>query len=580
MSTPNTNITLIKVLAERLAMERSNSRMYVSSPREVVQVSSTWIYILNRLMANTSDSPQQSLLDRTCEPKPKRRKTSFKIWEDPVSDNELERNEHTMHDQDAHRKLPSLTSFSSTTLLSDNAVPHGSGPWTPINRTFPTQTTIPIVDNTPSSKTTLTFSYSDIDPTAGKSFKSTFSMSEAEKYPNARAGVPTGVKQKYVYKPGILFPAPPMEDLGLISTGPYTKKETYHHLDKDPNAVDKGRRPAPLKLLTFPSGAPCDISLEHPTPDFTTWLRAHSASPILRSSPVRTTTLNADIPQALRGSATTSRINQRALLSPIIAATARRAVSVSESQPNSLLFNTSKTIGAKGVFIEPICAKPSQNLNRTPPPEPPLLPPQQRFPGAAQIICSCHRPAETFKVKIVECYNPGCVVGWYHYACLGKNHKLSALHGRWTCDLCKAEKHWGVATTHTNMESAFPASEMAEGLGGPGGIDYFANAYGLGITMELYGGLRPRAARSLGWAIFDVEAVERAIGKAEHDALTRLQEHGIDLAESFGLQEYGTGLMSGSELQEDLGVLAEGSEGIAEGSEDLGSSSELSSSSE
>jgi hypothetical protein len=555
-------------------MENSDSTMDVSSPENIDLVSARQCRKMRTSHSrHNAHSPHQFQLGGTYEPKLKRRKIAFKIWEDPISDKEKERNRHTVYGRSTHPATTSFTPINSKVLPMDNVNslrPTRSTSWTTVNR--PIQTTS---KKTLVSEAYSTLSYHGMDLTVRNPLNRTFSMSEAEKYPNARAGIPTGPKREYEYKPGITFPAPPMEDLGLISTTSITDKKVYRQLDKDPAITTKGKRPTALKLPpVFSPKALYDTSPKYPTPNFTRWLQVHSASPTSGFSPTRTTTLSVETPQVLYRSATTSRLNRRILTSPIITPTARRAVSFSSSELTTPLVDLNKTRGKSGVSVDPVCAKPCPNSNKTPPPEPPLLPPQQRFPGAAQIICSCHKPAETFKVKIVECYNSECIVGWHHYACLGKNHKLSALHGKWTCDLCRAEKHWGVATVDTDMKSVFSASEMVEALGGPGGIGHVTNPYGMQNPTEVYGGIKPRAAHNLGWAIFEPEAVQRAFEKAEYDSLTRLQEYGNDLASDYEPQDYGITFTSGSERQEYLGEFTMGFTELDFGSEELGESSE------
>ncbi|KAF2641968.1 hypothetical protein P280DRAFT_289718 [Massarina eburnea CBS 473.64] len=68
--------------------------------------------------------------------------------------------------------------------------------------------------------------------------------------------------------------------------------------------------------------------------------------------------------------------------------------------------------------------------------------PEKRIPAAKEVICSCRTAANTYVVKIVECYNPNCRIQWYHYGCLVKNSKLSSNHGKWVCEVCRSQAEW------------------------------------------------------------------------------------------------------------------------------------------
>ena len=502
----------------------------------------------------TTNSASRSQIDDPSEPKRKRLKRTFKIWEDPVSDREAERDEHTMH---GFTKLQQNNGESTQPTIFS--------PWTPVNSSFPVHTLPVSQDNDMANEEDFTRPHGK-EWTADLPIRGTFSISEEEKYPKAHAGVPTGPKQKYVYKKGITFLTPAMEDLGLIGPQPTIPETSSQKLDKDASTASRDKRPAPLKLPRRQSTAARDTSPEHPTIDFDDWLRGYSSSPIFGTSPTQSTTLKG--------------INRRAVPSPIFTGAAQTAKR-SKSHPSTPT-NPKKATGKKRISLSPISAKPQPSADQTIPLPSLFSPQQQRIPRPTQLICSCHKPAETFDVKIVECYNPGCNVGWYHYNCLAKTQKLSALHGRWTCDLCKVEKDWGYAAKATDFKCPFSEQELADALGGPGGIEGVANPYGLGNITKLSGEVVPRAVRAFGWAC-DPEAVARAVEEMEdYDAhISMLEEDGVDVASDAGSQDYGTELSyngeTGEYVNERVGEpmeLDDVSEDLGTGSGDVTSSSE------
>lgn len=66
------------------------------------------------------------------------------------------------------------------------------------------------------------------------------------------------------------------------------------------------------------------------------------------------------------------------------------------------------------------------------------------IPWTDQIICSCKKPARTFESRIVQCNNPECAVGWYHYTCLDRSAKISSLWGNLHCQACRQMDEWSL----------------------------------------------------------------------------------------------------------------------------------------
>ncbi|KAI0626771.1 hypothetical protein TUN199_01188 [Pyrenophora tritici-repentis] len=65
-----------------------------------------------------------------------------------------------------------------------------------------------------------------------------------------------------------------------------------------------------------------------------------------------------------------------------------------------------------------------------------------RVPNKDDIICICHKPAQTNEVRIVQCNTPDCPIGWLHYKCGDANFKRSVRWRTQVCEICKNEKHF------------------------------------------------------------------------------------------------------------------------------------------
>lgn len=86
-------------------------------------------------------------------------------------------------------------------------------------------------------------------------------------------------------------------------------------------------------------------------------------------------------------------------------------------------------------------------------------PHQVRIPSATEIICSCSKAARTPDVKIVQCSNTDCVVGWYHYDCLDKSAKLSCRHRTLVCSHCRIDAQ----SREADARNGWSVEKMVEG---------------------------------------------------------------------------------------------------------------------
>lgn len=329
------------------------------------------------------------------------------------------------------------------------------------------------------------------DPTAGRPCRGTFDMSEEEKYPKARTGFPTGPLQQYEHKAGITFPAPPMRDAGPISSGQLTPKIVSQagyrlavpsmllgeaaRVGHSPQKREFGRErngsalTSRLPLFERPS-TPIqepplnfDVRIER-TPELRLGPKL-----VVHDTPSNFTPVNFGLNMI--------RPSSGSMLSPLM-----RVPSLSpepptpEKRPSTP--KSPKKTGKHGPSLDPVGAQPWPI--QKPFSESSLSPPEKRVPSAQELICACHKPAETYKVKIVECWNPECTIGWYHYSCLDKCSKLSSRYGKWMCDVCKTARTFARGnrgTTH--FKPAFSAEEIVNGMRGPGGVVYSMNPYGL-----------------------------------------------------------------------------------------------------
>jgi hypothetical protein len=383
------------------------------------------------------------------------------VWEDPDSNDETERRGYTMS---GHITTLSFTPHGPSPSLMHNVdtVNNTKPTWTAINSDFYIEGGFGTPDQTlDSTNECLPYLHRKMNPTASEPFRGTFSVSEEEKYPHAHAGIPTSTPRKYVYKPSIKFMAPQMKDCGLIRSGQSAHLNVSCQSGKYATDSARGKCPPPsLKPLSDLQIAFTDVSLMHPSDESISRPRSQPENPGSSPPNSRFVTVNGTILSG--GPATAPIANRKLLLSPIIAATARRSFPQSQPATPRPATKGKQAISAKSYYSTTSSF-------------------EERFiPSACAIICSCRKPAETFSKKIVECLNPDCRVGWYHYTCLNKSAKLSSLHGKWTCQWCKAEDQWITVNGLTDMKSPFSAKDMINALDLPVGVAIHANPYGLG----------------------------------------------------------------------------------------------------
>lgn len=356
------------------------------------------------------------------------------------------------------------------------------------------------------------------DPTFNKPFQGTFSISEEEKYPHARAGIPISPPQEYEYKPGIKFMAPPMKDCGLITTSHLirTMRTRAERRSVDERVLSRERRfgkeiqPSTvdnfLPLVKRPSiqpspfGPPAALNLFSSAS-----LRIPSFSSTrhwLGSLPERRVPFA--LPAEPSGGIDAEPSKQRRTF-PI-----RPFPATDQPSPFSNILPADRAASPHYLSGPPTPKPPRPPVPRLEAPKSPFHNPktpvigkpwpyplqhpvedateaaQQRcIPAASAVICVCHKRADTLKVRIVQCWNPECTVSWFHYDCLDKSGKLSSLHGKWLCDACKAEKVFGKAAKTTDMRMPFSAQEIVDGAFVPGGAYGVENPYGLGGSMGL-----------------------------------------------------------------------------------------------
>jgi hypothetical protein len=119
---------------------------------------------------------------------------------------------------------------------------------------------------------------------------------------------------------------------------------------------------------------------------------------------------------------------------------------------------------------------------------------QARVPIQTEIICSCHKPAQTSERMIAQCSIRGCIIGWYHYDCLNKSGKISCRHGKLMCQFCKneakfntqdAQNGWAVEKmVEAELRMPLTSAETVAAMPQPGGGYGIVNPYGLGALVE------------------------------------------------------------------------------------------------
>jgi hypothetical protein len=296
------------------------------------------------------------------------------------------------------------------------------------------------------------------------SFQGTFAMSEGEKYPAAHAGFPLGPAQEYQHKPGISFKVAPMEDYGPISLGCPTKDSVYGSVydsqidtesstEGDEYVYDRNKRHFGDELdrnLNMDGRVQGNYSSLWPPADLrTTESGLEAADPDLETTEPDQTT------------------------EPVLETTVSPTeVEAPPQTPHNSFRHGNYRWPAPKESTSPIPARPAPGSDLTP---------KYLHPHPNQLICSCKQPAKTSTVRIVQCRNTECVVGWYHYACLkGTSEKGVARFGTLLCEVCKGDKHWGKADGVTDLSMPFTREEVLGEIMGVIGAGGAGDLYGLG----------------------------------------------------------------------------------------------------
>ncbi|RAR11836.1 hypothetical protein DDE83_004304 [Stemphylium lycopersici] len=147
-----------------------------------------------------------------------------------------------------------------------------------------------------------------------------------------------------------------------------------------------------------------------------------------------------------------------------------------------------------------------------------------RIPSPHQLICICHRPARTYEVALTQCANPGCVVDWYHKACLDRAGKLKARHGTYLCEQCalaqairerEEKKGWTLEkAVQDEVGMPFSGREIYEALPGYGRLKAVADPYGL-ASFSSAAGAGAGAGKGMGMGIGVVGRKSRLSAEAK-----------------------------------------------------------------
>lgn len=118
--------------------------------------------------------------------------------------------------------------------------------------------------------------------------------------------------------------------------------------------------------------------------------------------------------------------------------------------------------------------------------------PKELYPFPTKPICSCKQPAKTKIARIVQCKNPECSIGWYHYDCLDNiREKAFSRWGTFLCDVCKGDAYWGKKEQETGVtDFSMPFSQkevvsaIVDNIMGTTGTSGAGDPYGLGGVTE------------------------------------------------------------------------------------------------
>ncbi|KAJ4288574.1 Inhibitor of growth protein 5 [Kalmusia sp. IMI 367209] len=398
-------------------------------------------------------STLDGIFDDWREPRPK----AFEIWRDSTPGGEAAATHNVALRHGSRSTTPSFTQPRSTCVFTnstDERRPIQAAGWNPINSfkssreifynpviVSPHNAELLLVKESQSASKQRYNMYSS----AYSALQDTFSMPEKDKYPTAHAGFPTGPPQEYQHKPGVSFSAMPMRDYGLLSAD-QSGSESRPKSDSQSwdETSDAEYEAEPRRFGDERDG------------------NATNTSPRLSWSSYEQRWAEWNHNYAW----TESSLNAQA---PVPGAPERPQ---NREFPWPMSSNTPCPVPAQPWPYATSLAEPNPEIFLSKP-----------LPCFKQLICSCKEPAETRKSKIVQCWNPDCHVGWYHYACIDMKAKISSLWGRWICDACK---QMGPLQLHrkTDFTMPFTKEEILGKINGCNNVRGFEYPYGLGEKMD------------------------------------------------------------------------------------------------
>lgn len=351
----------------------------------------------------------------------------LEIWRDPTRDHNCE-GSHSAVQTRLHAIEHGLI---HTTLERESQLTN----WTAINS--PVALTAPSLDEGisiavigPDTSSKIRY---QMDPNDDIHLHGTFAMSEEAKYPTARAGFPIGPGQEYQHKRGIVFPAAPMADYGLIR-----QAHSITGSDYDSQAeADDDTPEAPFDGTERRFGDELDSNL-------------HII--IIRRGP--------------------DALENPPLPDLVIAEPPREAEAPAPRTPNRSISRGGYTWPAPKESTAPVPAQPAAGCK---------VISKSLYPHASQPICLCKQPARTGSVRIIQCQNPDCSIRWYHYVCLkDAREKGYARYGVLLCEVCKGDGYWAKAQVKTDQSMPLTCHDVLGWFNAPTRAIASGNPYGLG----------------------------------------------------------------------------------------------------
>jgi hypothetical protein len=396
-----------------------------------------------------------------------------------------------------------------------------------------------------------------------------------EKYRGARAGVPLGDPVEYQHKKGISFPAPPMQDLGLM----FPKESLEETYIERPQVYGGGvTRQAIISSSVRASGVKAsNQELEVLSParngfkhipqsvlDLGASLIASSTLPStaaqdngLQTFPATAKTEMALLPANAVNTSPNVHIKTPALSTPLGRTETPMVLPLAE-------------VLAHMPFVKPLVSKPqmSTTVANTQCRQPKSLKiqsaseahllAQQRSNQAAQsqqargrvpiapILCSCRKPSHPGD-KIVACTNTACSILRYHYRCLDKSQKLSTKGAKWVCMMCKATAMYAAkAAKQPKTDFKFPFNKKEIEAAFTFAADTATvNPYGFdlgkynGYQPEKYGVMDSMNRNGEARAVYGIDAKSENIGEESENSCSSssLDESGDNMEDFIVVDE-------------------------------------------